>query len=131
MMEAPCKTVSPSAPPAIRPARRKGMKSSQREAISAYLFALPWIIGFSVFLLYPLLASIYFSFCDYSVLRPPVWIGAANYTGLWHDGVFWKTLENTGKYALFALPLGLIVALALALLLNTKVKGMALYRVMF
>ena len=64
------------------------MKSSRREALTAYLFALPWIIGFSFFLLYPLSASIYYSFCDYSVLRPPVWIGLANYTGLLHDDVF-------------------------------------------
>ena len=107
------------------------MKANRREALSAYLFASPWFIGFSVFLLYPLAASIYFSFCDYSVLRPPVWIGTANYTGLWHDAVFWTTLQNTATYSIIALPLGLVVALALALMLNTKVRGMAFYRTMF
>ena len=98
MTEGPPESASQAAPlPPIRPvSARRGMKSSQRESLSAYLFASPWFIGFSVFLLYPLLASIYFSFCDYSVLRPPVWIGAANYTGLWHDEVFWTTLKNTG-----------------------------------
>ena len=107
------------------------MKSSRIEALTAYLFASPWIVGFCVFLLYPLAASIYYSFCDYSVLRPPVWIGAANYVGLLHDEVFWTTLKNTASYAVIALPLGLAVALGLALLLNTKVRGMAVYRTLF
>lgn len=107
------------------------MKASRREAQIALLFALPWFIGFGVFLLYPLLASIYYSFCDYSVLRPPVFIGAANYRELWHDEVFWKTLSNTLTYAIFALPLGAIVAISLALLLNAKVRGQAFYRTIF
>ena len=107
------------------------MNAKRREMLTAYLFASPWLIGFSVFLLYPLIASIYFSFCDYSVLKPPVWIGAANYTGLWHDELFWTTLKNTAFYAAFALPLSLLVALCLALLLNAKVRGMAIYRTLF
>ena len=106
-------------------------RASRKEALTAYLFAAPWLVGFCVFMLYPLLKSMYFSFCDYSVLKPPVWIGAANYKGLIHDEVFWITLQNTGWYALFALPLGLVVALSLALLLNTKVRGMAIYRTLF
>jgi multiple sugar transport system permease protein len=107
------------------------MKMRRREAVTALLFAAPWFIGFAVFLLYPLLASIYYSFCDYSVLRPPVFIGGANYSDLWHDEVFWITLQNTLLYALMALPLGLIVAIGLALLLNAKVRGMTVYRTVF
>lgn len=107
------------------------MKNRHREMWTALAFASPWFLGFTVFLLYPLLASIYYSFCDYSVLRPPVWIGAANYHDLWHDEVFWKTLGNTAYYAILALPLGLVAAISLALLLNTKVRGMTLYRTIF
>ncbi len=107
------------------------MKNSRREALTGLLFISPWIVGFGVFLLYPLLASIYFSFCDYSVLRPPVYIGMANYNGLVHDDVFWIALKNTAVYTLFALPLSALVALALAMLLNTKVKGMVFYRTLF
>lgn len=107
------------------------MKMRKKEALTALLFASPWFIGFSVFLLYPLLASIYYSFCDYSVLRPPVWIGADNYTGLMRDEVFWKALSNTFQYAVMALPLGALVALSLALLLNAKVRGMTFYRTIF
>lgn len=103
----------------------------RKESRAAFLFALPWIIGFSVFLAYPLCASIYYSFCDYSVLKMPVWIGTRNYENLMRDEIFWKTLTNTAYYAIFALPLGMVVAIALALLLNTKVKGLAFYRTFF
>jgi multiple sugar transport system permease protein len=107
------------------------MTNSRREILTAYLFASPWLIGFCVFLLYPLLASIYFSFCDYSVLRPPIYIGLANYNGLAHDEVFRQALWNTLVYTAWALPLGALVALALAMLLNTRVKGMVFYRTLF
>jgi multiple sugar transport system permease protein len=107
------------------------MKTRRREARTALLFVSPWIIGFGLFLLYPLLASIYYSFCDYSVLRPPVWIGAGNYRDLWNDEVFWQALKNTFFYAAMALPMGLVVALSLALLLNAKVRGMTVYRTIF
>ncbi len=107
------------------------MSNRRREKLTALLFVSPWIIGFCVFLLYPLVASIYFSFCDYSVLRPPVYIGMDNYRDLWHDDVFWIALKNTAIYTAWALPVSLMVALGLALLLNTKVRGMAFYRTIF
>lgn len=107
------------------------MMQSRREALTALLFALPWFIGFTAFLLYPVIASIYFSFCDYSVLYPPVYIGIANYRDLQHDAIFWQTVKNTAVYTLWALPISSLVALGLALLLNTKVRGMAFYRTIF
>lgn len=106
-------------------------KGKWRSHIAGYLFASPWIIGCSVFLLYPLLAALYFSFCDYSVLKSPLWIGTENYVDLFRDELFWKTIQNTGKYAILALPLGLVFTLALAMLLNTKVRGMTIYRTLF
>lgn len=103
----------------------------RKEAIAGYLFASPWIIGMIVFLLYPLASSVYYSFCEYSVLKPPIFIGTENYRELFRDEVFWKTVGNTAMYAAMALPAGLIVSLALAMLLNSKVKGMAIYRTIF
>ena len=105
--------------------------NSRKEGRAGYLFAAPWFFGMAVFLLYPLLASIYFSFCDYSVLKPPVWIGAANYAEIAKDEVFWKTVSNTAIYAAMVLPISMLVGLGLAMLLNTKVKGMAFYRTIF
>lgn len=95
------------------------------------LFCLPIIIGLSLFTLYPVLASLYYSFCNYPMLKPPVWIGLGNYKTLIHDPVLCTSLVNTAYYAVFATPIGLAVAFLLALLLNQKVKGMAIFRTMF
>jgi len=97
----------------------------------AFLFALPWILGFTIFLAYPVLASFATSFTDFSVLRSPRWIGLENHREMAGDEVFWITIRNTLTYVVSAVPLGSVTALLLALLLNTKVKGMALYRTLF
>lgn len=104
---------------------------SKKQAWAGILFAAPWLIGFTVFLAYPLFASMYYSLCDYSVLKPPVYIGMENYQELFRDELFWKSLQNTLIYAAMALPAGMLTALILALLLNAKVKGMAIYRTIF
>ena len=106
-------------------------KRQKRDLRNGLLFISPWIIGFGVFMLYPILASLFYSFCDYSVLQPPVWSGTENFAELYHDKVFWKSLVNTTYYAVVALPLGMLVGLSLALLLNTKVRGMTFYRTIF
>jgi multiple sugar transport system permease protein len=105
--------------------------NERRNLRNGLLFISPWIVGLSAFLLYPILSSLFYSFCDYSVLEPPVFVGAANYAELADDKVFWISLGNTAYYAVVALPLGMIVAIGLALLLNTKVRGMAVYRTIF
>ncbi|HEX2099210.1 MAG TPA: sugar ABC transporter permease, partial [Candidatus Synoicihabitans sp.] len=87
--------------------------------------------GFFVFTLYPVLASLYYSFCDYDVLARPVWIGALNYRDMVTDHVYWKALSNTLVFSLISLPLGLTVALALALLLNRPVRGRGIFRAIY
>ena len=105
--------------------------NKRREAVAGYLFAAPWLIGFSVFLAWPVVRSLYLSFCDYNTLNPPVWVGAQNYVNLVKDELFWKSLGNTLYYAFFAIPLSTVTALCLAMLLNSKVKGQAWYRTLF
>jgi multiple sugar transport system permease protein len=90
-----------------------------------------WIIGLSVFTVYPVAASLFYSFCDYSILKSPVWIGGENYAQLWADDVFWRSLRNTLFYAGLSVPLGTGVALGLALLLNNQVRGLTFFRVCF
>jgi multiple sugar transport system permease protein len=102
-----------------------------RDARVGVLFALPWILGFLIFLCYPLVASFCYSFTNYSVLRPPSFVGTSNYRELAHDEVFRKSLANTFLFALGAVPLSAVVAITLAMLLNMKVKGLAFYRTMF
>lgn len=105
--------------------------TARKEGWAGLLFASPWLAGFLVFLAYPLVASIYFSFCDYSVLKAPVWIGLDNYRSLVGDELFWTALKNTLLYAAIALPAGMATSLILAMLLNAKVRGMPVYRTIF
>jgi multiple sugar transport system permease protein len=100
----------------------------QRDARYGFLFALPWILGFTIFLAYPLISSFITSFTNFSILRPPKFVGLDNYAELVRDEVFIGAVGNTLLYALGAVPLGTVVAIGLALLLNSKVKGMAFYR---
>lgn len=94
-------------------------------------FISPWIVGFAAFTLYPIVASLYYSFCDYDVLARPVWIGALNYRDMVTDHVFWQSLGNTLVFSAISLPLGLSLALALALLLNRPVRGRGLFRAIY
>lgn len=94
-------------------------------------FVSPWIIGLSVFVLGPVVMAFYYSLTDYTILDPPVYIGAENYTRLVADDVFWQSLRNTVFYALYALPMGTLLSLALALLLNEKIKFRAAFRTIF
>jgi len=103
----------------------------KRKALTGVLFSSPWLIGLSVFLLYPLLAAFYYSLCDYSVLLPPVFVGLDNYIELFQDKLFWKSLSNTSFFALCSVGLSVVVALTLAILLNSKVKGLSFYRTVF
>jgi multiple sugar transport system permease protein len=91
-------------------------------------FLSPWLIGFFAFTLIPIVMSLYYSFCDYSLLQPPLFKGLQNYRLLFRDPVFWKVLINTAIYAAMALPLGLIAALGMAMLLNLKIRGQSIYR---
>lgn len=95
------------------------------------LFVSPWLVGVCVFTLYPMAASLWYSFCEYSVLQPALFVGIENYIDLMKDSTFWQSLWNTLFYAMFALPLITVLALALASLLNTGVRGMSFYRTVF
>lgn len=91
-------------------------------------FLSPWLIGFMVFTLVPVVLSFWYSLCDYSLVQKPYFTGLANYRELMADQIFWKALKNTGVYALMALPSAMLVSLGLALLLNADIKGQAIYR---
>ena len=92
------------------------------------LFALPWIIGFLIFQLYPILASGYYSFTDHNLFQPPTWIGLDNYRDLFNDDRFYKSIRNTLYMTVFGVPLGLGFALICALALNTPSRLQPLYR---
>jgi len=96
--------------------------------LAGLLWTAPWWLGFLLFLAVPMGLSLYISFCDYPLLQPPVYVGAANYRELAADPVFHKVLGNTFVYAALAIPLGTVFAVLLAALLNQNVRGQALFR---
>ncbi|QQE11476.1 sugar ABC transporter permease [Planctomycetota bacterium] len=103
----------------------------RKELLKGLLFIGPWIFGFLVFTGYPLIASLYYSFTDYDILSDPVWIGGMNYVDMYHDEVFWKALINTLKFSAFAIPLGLVVSLLVAVMLNQQIIGRPVFRTIY
>lgn len=105
---------------------KKIIRQTERVGLT---FAAPWIIGFLIFGVYPILASAYFSLCRYNIVRPAQFIGLENYKILFtEDPLFWKSLWNTFYLMALGLPLQLMVALFVALLLNARIKGQAIFR---
>jgi multiple sugar transport system permease protein len=95
------------------------------------LFLLPWTVGFLAFTLYPMVASLVYSFSIYHSRAPLEWNGIKNYTDLLTDDLFWKSLSNTIYMVAIGVPLTLFSSFVCAVLLNLKVKGQALYRVIY
>lgn len=113
----------------IQPAgvRRRARKT----LVVGLLFVSPWLIGFLVFGLYPIIQSLYYSLSEYNLFSPPQWVGTENYSQLFHDDKFYLSLYNTIYITIFGLIPHLIFALVMALLLNTNVKGQSVYRTIY
>lgn len=92
------------------------------------LFALPWIVGFGVFQLYPIIASAYYSFTEYNLFQSPEWVGLENYRELFNDDRFFTSMYNTLFMTVIGVPLGLFFALICALALNTPSRLQPFYR---
>jgi multiple sugar transport system permease protein len=103
----------------------------RRDGRAAYAFLAPWIVGMVTITVGPILASLYLSFTNYSLLRPPKWTGLANYTRMFGDVRLLNSLGVTFRYVFVSVPLQLAVALGLALLLNQGLRGLAFYRSIF
>jgi ABC-type sugar transport system permease subunit len=107
------------------------MKRSTRMTLTGYAFAAPWLMAMVFLIGYPFAASLFFSTCEYPPLRGPVFIGAGNYQELMHDAVFRESMLVTIIFAMVAIPLGVILALTLALFLNSRIRGRSVYRVVY
>jgi len=109
-------------------------KWSRRDRLNfktGMLFLLPWTIGFLVFTLYPMVASFFYSFTIYHPRLPNEWIGLQNYANLLTDDNFWKALSNTLYMVAIGVPLTLLTSFFCAVLLNLKVRGQSIYRVIY
>lgn len=115
------------------PERHRRLSRQEKiESRTGYVFISPWIIGTLVFSLGPMLVSLMMSFTNWDIILPAQSRGIANYTEAFtNDPRFWKSMGVTAVYVFASVPLGIIVALALAVLLNTKVKGLGFYRTCF
>jgi len=113
-----------------RPARVR--TSRRREALQGYMLLSPWLVGFLVFTLGPMIASLVLSLTDYSLIRKPTFVGMGNYArALTDDDLFWSSLGRTFYYAWLTVPLATIGAILLAALLNKDLLGTTIYRTFF
>ena len=116
------------------PARRSrfGSPLQRREAIEGYLWISPWIIGFLVFSLGPIIASAYLSFTQYKIGGTPTWIGLENYRqAFFVDKQFWPSLGRTAYYSIALVILGVSLSLAAAVILNQNIRFRAVYRALY
>lgn len=104
----------------------------RRKTMTGWMFVAPWIIGFVIFGLYPIITSFYYSMTRYDVLRIPQYIGLANYQHLlFEDPVFWTSVWNTLFYTVIRVPIAIFLSLILAVLVNQAVRGMRWFRTMY
>lgn len=106
-------------------------RRDRQRLVYGLLFISPWLLGFIAFRLYPFFASLYYSFTFYPILKSPSWVGLDNYLNLFTDQRFLTSLWNSTYYAGFAVPLGAIVGILLALLLNMRVRGQSFFRTIY
>lgn len=112
--------------------RRKRSRVALIEELWGYLFISPWLLGFLIFTLGPMVISLYWSFTRYEFPLSPRWIGMQNYVQAFaKDDLFPKSLGNTTYYVIAAVPLGLVLSLALALLLDREIRARALWRTIY
>ncbi len=111
--------------------KRKVSKLARVEAINGYVFALPWFIGLIVFTAGPIVLSFVLSLTNYDLITPPEWAGFANYKQLFTDPLFYQSLKVTLIYALLSVPLGIVIGVLIAILMNQKVKGITIFRTIY
>jgi multiple sugar transport system permease protein len=107
-------------------------KLARREAIEGYLFILPWILGFLMFRFGPMLYSLFLSFTDYAARDAPKLIGLENYIYMFtKDPRFLDSIRSTFAFVVGFLPLNLSLGLAIALLMNQRVRGIFVFRAIY
>jgi multiple sugar transport system permease protein len=120
-----------------RPARKRspapvaGRRGRRRENLAGYLFMSPWIAGFVLLTAGPMIASFFYAFTNYNLFAPPRWVGLDNFTTMFQDPRWQKSVQVTLEYVVVATPLKLLLALGVALLLAQRRRGQALYRAAF
>lgn len=102
----------------------------RQRTLTPYLFLAPALILIAIFLVYPILSVLYYSFLDYDIITPPTWVGLENYERLLGDPTFWKALTNSIVY-LLATPTIIALSVTLAIVVNRRLRGIHLYRALY
>jgi multiple sugar transport system permease protein len=110
---------------------RRWSPQRRRNLINGLLFASPWIVGLALLWVYPILASLYYSFTEFNAIQAPRWVGLQNFTALLADDQFLISIYNTLYFAVVSIPLAIIFAFGLALLLNMDIRGRIFYRTIY
>lgn len=103
------------------------MKKSQ----VGFLFILPWVLGFVVFTVFPIIAALYIAMIDWSIIGRASFVGFENFRKIFAEPAFYKALIVTGRYAILAIPLTIVTALLVALSVNNDYKGIGIFRTIF
>lgn len=124
--------MSATAPRAVSARQRQARsRAGLRRNLEGWLFVSPWVLGFVLWTLGPMVASFVLAFTEWDLISPPRWIGTGNLRELVSDPLVPQTLKVTTIYALTSVPLQIVLGLGLALLLNSKIRGLRFYRTAF
>lgn len=99
-----------------------------RRTLIGYIFISPFILGFLLWFIIPAGVALWLTVHDWNLISPPKYVGAKHLVTMWEDDRFWKSLSVTTTYTLVSVPVGLVLGFGLALLLNTKVRGISFFR---
>lgn len=111
--------------------KEKKLHNFNQDNLAGYVMLSPWLIGFFVFTMFPLISSLFYSFTDFNLLSSPKWVGLGNYKAVFADDRFYQSMKVTFNYVLINIPLKLIFALGVALLFNMKHRGLPVYRAIY
>jgi multiple sugar transport system permease protein len=118
-------------PGSVRRARPLHLTMAAREAIAGYLFIAPWLLGFVIFIGAAMLVSLGISLLDTDLLTKFKWVGVDNFVKLADDELVTKALVNTAYYSFVMVPIGTVISLIVALMLNQNIKGQGIFRTLY
>ena len=102
-----------------------------RRTLTGYIFISPFSLGFLLWFLVPAGVALWLTVHDWNLIAPPKYVGAKHLVSMWEDDRFWTSLSVTTTYTLVSVPVGLVLGFGLALLLNTKIRGIRLFRTIY
>jgi len=102
-----------------------------RRTVTGYLFIGPFVLGVLLWVVYPAGMAAWLSVQKWNLITPPKFVGLDNFQTMFNDPLFWQSLKVTVIYTIFSVPLGLIISFSMALLINTKVRGLAIFRTVY